>query len=208
MSAPQTLAIIDSVQAGLMALPPPADPQVLETGRRLRRILVATDGTPASDSALATASQLARDHGAKLDVVSVLIRWGPPVPGPELLDMTSDLLADRLARVLFQSSRLIAPGIPWTIRIVDGGLVPGIVDTARELESDLIVSGQRRRWIDRYLRRPTSVKLARHTDVPVLAVPHVDASRRNEGRDDADSMRHATNRARPRVSATRPAAHA
>ena len=171
MSISHTLAIVESIHAGLLALPPPVDADIRQMDRRLRRILVATDGTSASDGALAVTSLLAERHGARVDVVSVLIRWGPSGPMDEVLDVAGEFLAERLARVLPQASLALAPGVRWTLRIIDGGLVSSIIDAARELDSDLIVCGVRRSWIGRYLRRPTSLDLAKTAAVPVLVVP-------------------------------------
>lgn len=142
---------------------------------RLSRILVATDGTAASEGAVVVAGLLARRHRATVDVVSVLPRWGQPPPRPhrEFLDITAELLEERLAAVIPQGRRAIGSATPsWTIRVIDSSsTVDSIAETARREGHDLIVTGNRRGWITRWLRRPTAVGVAQRSSVPVLVVP-------------------------------------
>jgi nucleotide-binding universal stress UspA family protein len=163
---------------GLRALPPPRHAgQAAEVGRRdaprLRRILVATDGTAASQGALVVAGLLARRDGAAVDVVSVLPRWGPPAPVHEFLGITGELLTSRLARVIPQSESALGGGRTlWTVRLIDStSIVSSIAEAAEAGGHDLIVTGRRRGWIDRLLRRPTALAVAYRAPVPVLAVP-------------------------------------
>jgi len=143
------------------------------TSHRLTRILVATDGTPASEGAVIVAGLLARRHHASVDVVSVLPRWGEPAPGHEFVGITSELLEERLASVIPQGQRALGNGTPfWTIRVIDSSsVVDSIVEIARTEGHDLIVTGNRRGWITRWLRRPTALAVAQRSGVPVLVVP-------------------------------------
>ena len=143
------------------------------TSHRLTRILVATDGTPASEGAVIVAGLLARRHHASVDVVSVLPRWGEAPPGHEFVGITSELLEERLASVIPQGQRALGNGTPfWTIRVIDSSsTVDSIVEIARTEGHDLIVTGNRRGWITRWLRRPTALAVAQRTSVPVLVVP-------------------------------------
>ena len=142
--------------------------------RQLSRILVATDGTPASEGAMIVAGLLARRHRATVDVVTVLPRWGQPPPAPEFLAITAELLADRLAAVIPQVQRALG----WdaaprrAIRVIDSSsVVDSIAETARREGHDLIVTGNRRGWITRWFRRPTALGVAQRSSVPVLVVP-------------------------------------
>ncbi len=143
------------------------------TTRRLSRILVATDGTAASEGAVTVAGLLARRHHATVDVVSVLPRWGESPPAPEFLAITGELLEERLASVLPQGQRALGNGTPfWTIRLIDSSsIVDSIAETARTGGHDLIVTGNRRGWITRWLRRPTALAVAQRSGVAVLVVP-------------------------------------
>jgi nucleotide-binding universal stress UspA family protein len=143
------------------------------TTRRLSRILVATDGTAASEGAVTVAGLLARRHHATVDVVSVLPRWGESPPAHEFLPITGELLEERLASVIPQGQRALGNGTPsWTIRLIDSSsIVDSIAETARTEGHDLIVTGNRGGWITRWLRRPTALAVAQRSTVPVLAVP-------------------------------------
>ena len=143
------------------------------TSRRLSRILVATDGTAASECAVLVACLLARRHHATVDVVSVLPRWGESPPAREFLAITGELLEERLASVIPQGQRALGSGTPsWTIRLIDSSsIVDSIAETARTEGHDLIVMGNRGGWITRWLRRPTALAVAQRSSVPVLAVP-------------------------------------
>jgi len=84
---------------------------------RLSRILVATDGTVASDGAMVVAGLLARRHHATVDVVSVLPRWGQPPPDREFLELTAELLDERPAAVIPQGNRAIGDSTErWAIK--------------------------------------------------------------------------------------------
>ena len=143
------------------------------TTRRLSRILVATDGTAASEGAVTVAGLLARRHHATVDVVSVLPRWGESPPAHEFLPITGELLEERLASVIPQGQRALGNGTPsWTIRLIDSSsIVDSIAETARTEGHDLIVTGNKGGWITRWLRRPTALAVAQRSSVPVLAVP-------------------------------------
>ena len=145
----------------------------LSTARRLSRILVATDGTAASEGAVLVAGLLARRHHASVDVVSVLPRWGDSPPVHEFLPITGELLEERLASVIPQGQRALGNGTPsWTIRLIDSSsIVDSIAETARTGGHDLIVTGNRRGWTTRWLRRPTALVVAQRSGVAVLVVP-------------------------------------
>ena len=142
------------------------------TCRRLTRILVATDGTAASEGAVIVAGLLARRHHASVDVVSVLPRWGEPPPDHEFLGVTGELLEERLASVIPQGQRAFGNATPfWAIRVIDSSsTVDSIAEIARTEAHDLIVTGNSRNWITRWLRRPTALGVAQRSSVPVLVV--------------------------------------
>jgi len=141
--------------------------------QRLSRILVATDGTAASEGAVIVAGLLARRHHSSVDVVSVLPRWGEPPPNHEFLGITGELLEERLASVIPQGQRALGRATPsWTIRVIDSSnVVDSIAEIARTEGHDLVVTGNRRGWVTRWLRRPTALAVAQRSSVPVLVVP-------------------------------------
>ncbi|HEU4566002.1 MAG TPA: universal stress protein [Gemmatimonadaceae bacterium] len=157
---------------GLLPLPPPDARRRAAARPRLRRILVATDGTERSRGALAVAAALAGRDGAVVEVVSHLPRWGPPPPVHDFLDMTGELLTNRLQRVIPQGEHAFGGRARWSVRLVDGGaLAPRIAEVAEAGGHDLIVTGRRDGGVARWLRRPTALAIARATAIPVLAVP-------------------------------------
>ena len=162
-------------RARLHAAPRPraGERSELSTSRRLARILVATDGTSASEGAVVMAGLLARRHHASVDVVTVLPRWGHPPPDHEFLAITGELLEERLASVIPQSERALGNASPpWAVRVIDSSsIVDSIADAARTGGHDLIVTGNRRGWITRWLRHPTALGVAQRSSVPVLVVP-------------------------------------
>src|SRR5688500_11182475 len=85
--------------------------------RRVRRVLVATDGTSASAGALSVADQLARRDGARVDVVSVIKLWDHPVPPEELSGETAEAAGQRLSRVLPQIRGAFGASGKWRLRI-------------------------------------------------------------------------------------------
>jgi nucleotide-binding universal stress UspA family protein len=155
----------------LLDLPPPVHTeQQGGTRRRLRRILAATDGTPASEGALRLSGLLAERDGAIVEVLSVLERWGDPAPVHEFVDIAGELMAHRVSRVIPQAESAFGDWKGWTVRLTDGSNPSTIGELAEAEGYDLIVVGLRRRWASRLLR-PTALRVAHHSRVPVLAVP-------------------------------------
>jgi hypothetical protein len=97
-----------------------------------------------------------------VDVVTVLPRWGQPPPDHEFLAITGELLEERLASVIPQGQRALGNATPpWAIRVIDSSsTVDSIAEAARTGGHDLIVTGNRRGWITRWLRHPTALGVA------------------------------------------------
>ena len=111
----------------LLDLPPPVRTELQGgTRRRLRRILAATDGTPASEGALTLSGLLAQRDGAVVEVLSVLERLGAPVPVHEFVDITGELMAERLSRVIAQAESAFGDWKGWTVTTLPTRAVVGI----------------------------------------------------------------------------------
>lgn len=144
-----------------------------------QRILVAADGSPASDAAIRAASLLASLHGAAVEVVAV---YAPRIPLPasasrpglrqcEAPDRES---AARFARaVRRQLRRLITDsGLrqrwPLHFHVGDPGTV--LVRMAETLAPDLVVIGiHQEEPLDERARRRTAICASRYLTVPLLA---------------------------------------
>lgn len=166
----------------LLDLPPPARPARHEPlardtgrpssrGRDLRRLLVATDGSPSASGALSLARQLSVRHGASLSVVTVIDRWGPPEASGELVHLFPELAAQRLSIVQPQVEEALGQSIEWQLRVVDGPIVPTLSAVADAGGYDLLVIGMGPRWLRRLQPRPTAAAVAQRSRAPVLAVP-------------------------------------
>jgi nucleotide-binding universal stress UspA family protein len=103
-----------------------------------RNILVALDGSPDAEAALAHAISLARDQRARLTLLTVVpsppTPMGPGVmPPPDLTDVHEQIIRDSVATV--------PDDVGVTTRIEQGSAPEGILRVAEEGAHDLIVMG-------------------------------------------------------------------
>jgi nucleotide-binding universal stress UspA family protein len=142
------------------------------------RVLVATDGSPASSGALKVAKALAARYHGSTAVIAVVER--PPVFedvigeafGITSEELTQEAVESTRAQVLSQIAELELPEPAWRLAVVAGTPAPSIVARAREVGASLIVLGLGRHSLyDRVLGTETALKVMALSDVPVLAVP-------------------------------------
>lgn len=161
-------------------LPPPSaaprenEPSRLDTrsrAPRLGRLLVATDGSPTSRGALLLARHLAARHRATVHVLSVIDRWSSSRASDDFAHLVPQLAAQRLFHVRPQVEQALGSGVEWTLRVVDGPVVPTIRSIAEGGAFDLLLVGMRAPWLRRLQPRPTAAAVAESSRVPVLAVP-------------------------------------
>lgn len=138
-------------------------------------ILLATDLSARSDRARERAIQLARQWDAALVAVVVVpadasfsrpnayvAEDAPDAPGPETP-------AERIGRLAAED--LADAGVPVRVQVASGPVGPTVLQLARELGCGLIVSGTARAdAVQRIDPGSTLTWLARHSEVPVLAV--------------------------------------
>ena len=111
-------------------------------------ILVATDFSDGSDEALQRAIALAKQWGARLDLLPV------------------DRMLTRLA------SQVEASGVACTPKIVEGNAANEITDRARTLGADMIVVGTHgRTGLAHIVLGSIAERVVRHATCPVLTVP-------------------------------------
>jgi nucleotide-binding universal stress UspA family protein len=137
---------------------------------RIRLILLATDLSPASDSAAVQALDLAHDLGADLLVMSAIDPRS--ALGGDGLSHRADRV--RLARELAAQS-LVARGgelgVTVSFLIWDGSPGEAIVEVASNEQVDLVVVGSHGRGaVGRFLVGSVSEHVVRHAPCPVLVV--------------------------------------
>ena len=144
---------------------------VARPARTVRRILLATDLSPASDGATRQAIDLARDLGARLLIVSVIdptVRGG--APGGHLSRMDQRRAAREAAAqdVVLQGR---SAGVPVSFMVWEGEPGPSIVDAASSEQVDLVIVGSHGRGaVGRFLVGSVSEHVVRHASCPVLVV--------------------------------------
>jgi nucleotide-binding universal stress UspA family protein len=113
----------------------------------MRKILVATDGSPSAYEAIDMALELAVEHQAELTFVHVLPpdefitgRVGPGRPIPHRVEMDESEAALRTAAEEAEKA-----GVSYALERISGETVDEIVAVAEGLEVDLIVVGSRGR---------------------------------------------------------------
>jgi nucleotide-binding universal stress UspA family protein len=136
-------------------------------GVRLRRLLVATDGSESARRARALALGLAATFDARVDALYVVERrFGRSGPLRDLLD--------RQAEAVGRATRAAAAraGVEAAVETRVGRPAPAILDAADERSADLIVLGTHgRTGLDRLAMGSVAAAVARDADRPVLTVP-------------------------------------
>lgn len=142
-----------------------------------QRILVAIDGSPVADKALAEAIMLARVGGGRLLILHVS---EPPLPVTGegqwvMMDLPRDLFLKMGEELLAKAAEKAQAGnVAVETRLVEalGGRVARfVVEAAADWQADLIVAGSHgRRGIDRLLLGSVAEGLVRMAHVPALLV--------------------------------------
>ncbi len=145
---------------------------------RFHKILVAVDGSPGSDLALAEAIKLAQALGARLRLVHVMDELGW-VNGfesatayfddvlPRMRDAGGKLLARGLARALAANVEAESELVIQSA----GRVADDVADEGKRWGADLIVAGtQGRHGVDRLLLGSSAEQIVRHASTPVLLV--------------------------------------
>lgn len=137
------------------------------------RILVATDGSSDSELAIQRAADLARETGAELHVVYVMVisYWSMP---DTLSGSQFDRLKEEARKILDEQAALVGE---TGCELAGAHLKSGrradeeVINLAEELEADMIVVGSRGAGtIQRALIGSDSESIVRHAEIPVLVV--------------------------------------
>src|SRR3954447_10805789 len=134
-----------------------------------RNILVAVDGSPDADAALAHAAELARDQRARLTLLTVI----PPMPTSALLASGAAPPRSEITRhygdVLRRAADSLPPDVGVTTLLVEGAAAKVLVDRAKSGEYDLVVMGSHGHGrLHGALLGCVSQKVVHSSPVPVL----------------------------------------
>lgn len=135
-----------------------------------RRILLATDLSPASEGATRQAIELARDLGAKLLIVSVIDPASHGTPGGRVERMDQRRRAKETAaqEVVIRGRQA---GVQVSFMIWEGEPGPSIVDAATSEQVDMVIVGSHGRGsVGRLLIGSVSEHVVRNAPCPVLVV--------------------------------------
>jgi nucleotide-binding universal stress UspA family protein len=133
-------------------------------------VVLATDGTSASDGALRFAVEQARARGAELRILHVMPM---AVPMPPLRPVEPADLEPYARRVLSRSAkhvRDLAPGLPVSTMIAHGSRVRGIVNGSSDAEV-VVVGRETSHGLGRLLTGATTAGVASSARCPVVVVP-------------------------------------
>ena len=140
-----------------------------------RHILFATDGSPASEHAARLAVDLARAHGATLTALYVVDPYpylgiGEANPLGFQAYMSAALQHAAQAHATVADLCLQEPRVELQTRVAeDVGAVAGIVQTARDVQADLVVVGSHgRTGVSRLMLGSVAAKVVAESPVPVL----------------------------------------
>ena len=144
----------------------------------LGAVLVATEGSPESDAAVRVAAELARERGARPEVLTVVDPLPPLSAGLDPIAASAaaevyllEPKADRLARITRQLSATDPACADWPIDLRLGVPAALITDEATQRDVRLVVMGVRSHTIfERVFRDETTLRVMRRAAVPVLAV--------------------------------------
>lgn len=141
-----------------------------------KRILVPTDGSDITATAVATAVELARSLGAELHTISVkepfpysAISEMQPTPPQEFFDAQERIASRRVQAVVEASARAGVRCQPNTVE----GIHPweSIIEHARKMDCDLLVMASHgRRGVSALLLGSETQKVLTHSKIPVLIV--------------------------------------
>lgn len=144
----------------------------IEIAGRLKHILVATDGSEFSESATGLAIEVAKRFDAKLTVMTMMLLGSDlEIVGAHAMRTAQEKEAQ--ARLDKVAAVAAAAGVKCATLIRQGEEpYEEIVDTAEEIEADLIVMGRRgQRGLARMMVGDATAKVVGYAHCPVLIAP-------------------------------------
>jgi nucleotide-binding universal stress UspA family protein len=139
----------------------------------IKRIVVAADGSPASDRGLEQVADLASRLGARVVVVFVRHLPATTLMAPGMTTAPSvEALDDQESEVRRDVTKLLSgTGVEWELVVRAGTPGDEIVQVADETGADLVVVGSNRHSsLHNLLLGSTAAYLATHSKAPVLVM--------------------------------------
>ena len=141
-----------------------------------KRILLATDGSAASDHAATLALSLARQSGATVTALYVVDPYPflgvgevNPMGFDAYMSAARDQAAQAHAQVLKKAAEGASPVTVHTRMVEDVAVMEGILDTIKQGPCDLVVIGSHgRTGLSRLMLGSVAAKVVAHSPVPVL----------------------------------------
>ncbi len=154
----------------MSALPVIQEQPPARVGIGIRRLLLATDLSGASEAATAQALELARSLGAELLIVSVIDTADGTASEPRVLRLDQRRTArESAARGLVLRARSL--GVRVTFLVWDGEPGPSIVAAAASEQAEMVIVGSHGRGaVGRLVLGSVSEHVVRHAPCPVLVV--------------------------------------
>jgi len=137
----------------------------------MKKILIAHDGSKSSEKALKQAFEIADKFGSSVTVISVV----PELYLTELMEMDRlrilETLTEEAQKILDKIKTKTAGSRPVKTIVAQGNPAEEILETAKKLKADLIVTGSHgRHGAQKFLLGSVSSKLVDHALCTVLVV--------------------------------------
>jgi nucleotide-binding universal stress UspA family protein len=139
------------------------------------KIVVGVDGSVPSERAVQWCAAHAPSFGAEVIVVHAIdvpisLAMGPYYAAPELTPQQREELRDVVGRDWCKP--LADAGVAYRLALVNGRPAAAIIQTARNVQADLVVCGRRGHGgFAELLLGSTSHQLSHHLDRPLVIVP-------------------------------------
>lgn len=144
----------------------------IESVATLRRVLLATDQSTASDRATDEAIRLAVDSGALLVVLSVVDPRRLRLPGGLILRRIDQERSRLEAGAMGLADRARAAGATATFLVWEGDPADVILEASAAESVDVVILGSHRRGLlGRLVLGSMSARVAEEAQCPVLVVP-------------------------------------
>jgi len=147
--------------------------KAVKTGTRIavKNILLLTDFSEPSEAALPFAVAVAREYGAKVQALHVLIPASYAYVSPDTLSLALEA-REESAQAEMQRIESQLTGVPHEVRVVHGAEVwPTVEQQIAEQQVDMIVLGTHgRTGAQRLLLGSVAEEILRQTHIPVLTI--------------------------------------